>query len=91
MISNLTKLKFHGKALPFHDAYNSKEKAPMSAGQKFKCEVCGKEIWENDRTKDQEILKSGFGILRYWESDLKDISHDKIFEDIVHASMKVED
>ena len=50
-----------------------------------------KEIWENDRTKDQEILKSGFGILRYWESDLKDITHDKIFEDIVHASMKVED
>jgi very-short-patch-repair endonuclease len=44
VISNLTKLKFHGKALPFHDIYDCKEKAPMSAGQKFKCEICGKEF-----------------------------------------------
>jgi very-short-patch-repair endonuclease len=79
----------------------------MSAGQKFKCEIYGKEfkiidiigrskktaksIWENDDKKTHDILKEGYRILRYWVSDLKNISHEKIFEDIVHTSMKVEE
>ena len=50
-----------------------------------------KSIWESDKTKTEEILNEGYKVLRYWASDLKNISHDKVFEDIVHTSMKVED
>ena len=45
----------------------------MSAGQKFKCEVCG---------------KAGYSVLRIWDSDLKEKTTHQIFEDIVHASSK---
>jgi very-short-patch-repair endonuclease len=48
-------------------------------------------IWESDKNKTSDILKEGYGILRYWASDLKNITHEKVFEDIVHASMKVEE
>jgi len=50
-----------------------------------------KTIWENDRLKTQNIINEGYCILRYWASELKNITHEKIFEDIVHASMKVEE
>jgi very-short-patch-repair endonuclease len=52
--------------------------------------ITAKQIWENDNKKTQDILDSGYSILRYWASELKNISHEKIFEDIVHASMKIE-
>lgn len=50
-----------------------------------------KEIWENDKKKSSTIISEGYNLIRYWASELKNISHDKIFEDIVHASTKVED
>jgi very-short-patch-repair endonuclease len=50
-----------------------------------------KEIWANDKRRALEITEAGFSILRYWASELKCISHNKIFEDIVHASTKVGD
>lgn len=50
-----------------------------------------KKIWEYDKTKTQDILNEGYKVLRYWSSDLKNITHEKIFEDIVHTSMKVEE
>ena len=50
-----------------------------------------KKIWESDKTKTLDILNEGYKVLRYWASDLKNITHEKIFEDIVHTSMKVEE
>ena len=50
-----------------------------------------REIWESDKTKTSDLVNEGYKVLRYWASDLKNISHEKIFEDIVHTSMKVED
>ena len=50
-----------------------------------------KKIWESDKTKTHDILNEGYKVLRYWASDLKNITHEKIFEDIVHTSMKVEE
>lgn len=44
-----------------------------------------KDVWVYDKNKTKTIKESGFRVLRYWASDLKNISHDKIFEDIVHA------
>ena len=65
-----------------------KYKADDIIGQSNKT---AKKIWEYDKTKTQDILNEGYNILRYWSSDLKNISHEKIFEDIVHTSMKVEE
>lgn len=53
--------------------------------------MLAKDIWKNDKKKSDDIISEGYRLLRYWSSDLKNISHKKIFEDIVHASVKVED
>ena len=50
-----------------------------------------KSIWESDKIKTEDLLQEGYKVLRYWASDLKNISHEKIFEDIVHTFAKVED
>ena len=48
-------------------------------------------IWESDKLKTLDIMNKGYNVLRYWASDLKSTTHEKIFEDIVHTSMKVEE
>ena len=53
--------------------------------------LLAKEIWEYDKKKTSVIEESGFRVIRYWESELKIISHNKIFEDIVHTATKVVD
>lgn len=50
-----------------------------------------KKIWESDKTKTHDLLNEGYKVLRYWASDLKNITHEKIFEDIVHTFTKVEE
>lgn len=47
-------------------------------------------IWEYDRKKSEFIVSKGYSILRYWSSEINDISHETIFEDIVRTSSKVE-
>ena len=37
------------------------------------------------------IIDEGYVLKRYWASELKNISHNKVFEDIVRTSMKVEE
>ena len=89
----------------YHDDPKGKHKTiygtPVSRfsthiGKEFHKEVkinsgSGKKIWESDKIKTQNILNEGYNVLRYWASDLKSITHEKIFEDIVHTSMKVEE
>lgn len=53
--------------------------------------LLAKDIWEKDRIKSKAIIDEGYVLKRYWASELKNISHDKVFEDIVHTSMKVEE
>jgi len=53
--------------------------------------LLAKDIWEKDKIKSKAIIDEGYVLKRYWASELKNISHDKVFEDIVHTSMKVEE
>ena len=50
-----------------------------------------KDIWEKDLKKSNFIISKGYNLIRYWESDIKNISHEKIFEDIVQTSKKLDD
>jgi len=49
------------------------------------------EIWERDAQREESIKESGYQVLRYWSSELKNKSHENILEDIVHASKKLLD
>jgi very-short-patch-repair endonuclease len=53
--------------------------------------MLAEEIWANDDKKSNSIKNHGYALIRYWASELKNISHEKVFEDIVQASMKMED
>lgn len=64
--------------------YNAKD---LIGGKKLLAE----EVWEKDRIKSKCIIDEGYVLIRYWASDLKNISHKKVFEDIVHTSTKVEE
>ena len=48
-------------------------------------------IWKLDEEKSNRIRSEGYGLIRYWESDIKNITKEKVFEDIVHASRKLVD
>lgn len=46
------------------------------------------EIWRRDQVRESSIRESGYRVLRYWESELKNKTAASILEDIVHASEK---
>jgi very-short-patch-repair endonuclease len=48
-------------------------------------------IWEKDNNKSAYILNKNFNLLRYWENDIKNISYEKVFEDIVQTSKKLDE
>lgn len=64
--------------------YNPKD---LIGGKKLLAE----EVWEKDRIKSRCIIDEGYILRRYWASELKNISHKKVFEDIVHTSVKAEE
>ena len=53
--------------------------------------ISAKAIWESDNQKSNFILNKGFNLIRYWENEIKNISHEKVLEDIVHTSKKLDD
>jgi len=53
--------------------------------------ISAKDIWNSDNQKSQFILNKGYNLLRYWSTDINNISYEKIFEDIVQASKKLDD
>lgn len=48
------------------------------------------EIWENDKRKSQIIIDAGYSLLRYFEYDIKKLTSEKLYEDIVHVTTKVD-
>ena len=53
--------------------------------------MLAKDIWKKDNNKTLDILNEGYKVLRYWASSIKNTSHEKIFEDIVHTFSKDKD
>lgn len=53
--------------------------------------ILAKDIWASDNQKNQFILNEGFNLLRYWSSNINNISCEKIFEDIVQTSKKLDE
>jgi G:T-mismatch repair DNA endonuclease (very short patch repair protein) len=41
------------------------------------------EIWECDQSRNNRIIKAGYNLMRIWASDLKNITKEKLLEDIV--------
>lgn len=50
-----------------------------------------KDIWEYDEKKTKDIIDAGYNILRIYGSKLQCISTDEFYEDIVQASMKIDE
>lgn len=48
-------------------------------------------IWDYDAKKTSVLSESGYNVLRYWASELKEMNSQRIFEDIVQASGKLEE
>jgi very-short-patch-repair endonuclease len=48
------------------------------------------EIWEQDMMKKNALECAGYKVIRYWASELKETTSQKIFEDIVQSSRKLE-
>jgi very-short-patch-repair endonuclease len=48
------------------------------------------EIWDRDLIKKNVLEDAGYKVIRYWASDLKNLTSQEIFEDIVQSSGKLE-
>jgi very-short-patch-repair endonuclease len=59
----------------------------LIGGKKMKAS----EIWKLDEKKSASIKSKGYPLIRYWASEIKNISYSRVFEDIVQASVKAED
>lgn len=48
------------------------------------------EIWDRDMTKKNKLESAGYTVIRYWASELKKTTPQRVFEDIVQSSRKLE-
>jgi very-short-patch-repair endonuclease len=48
------------------------------------------EVWDRDLKKRNALEKEGYRVIRYWASELKNTTSQRIFEDIVQSSKKLE-
>jgi very-short-patch-repair endonuclease len=56
-----------------------------------KKKVSAQMIWDHDVKKTKSLIDAEYAVVRYWASELKEMNSQRIFEDIVQASEKLEE